>query len=223
MAVTHKIKLDQTRKHRRHFARAFACDTTTIMRPAMVLKHHAGLTLHAFRETNMARPSIPLVERFWAKVDKSSGQNGCWTWTASTDHDGYGQIGNGSGRMVKAHRTSWELHNGPIPDGLHCLHRCDNPPCCNPSHLFLGTNADNMRDCAAKGRCLAQAHPERAARGASHGHVKLTEDAVTSIRERAERGEAQRAIGRELGVGQSAISKIVRRVNWKHVETNFRK
>jgi hypothetical protein len=79
--------------------------------------------------------------------------DGCWGWTGKTDGFGYGvvQLGRGEPRSG-AHRVSWRLHCGPIPDGLHVLHRCDNPPCTRPDHLFLGTALDNQRDASAKGR-----------------------------------------------------------------------
>lgn len=114
----------------------------------------------------MSRQPIrrPLEERFWEKVDKSGD---CWVWTRSTNGSGYGQITMPrAGAPMLAHRVSWLLHYGPIPAGLFVCHRCDNPPCIRPEHLFLGTNRDNSRDMGAKGRAGATRHPERVPRGA---------------------------------------------------------
>ena len=94
----------------------------------------------------------PVEERFWEKVKKSTD---CWNWTAGTNSKGYGRILNSRKECegeISAHRLSWVLHNGPIPEGLQVLHNCDNPPCVRPDHLFLGTNLDNMRDKKNKGR-----------------------------------------------------------------------
>lgn len=99
------------------------------------------------------RKPSPLTpeERFWAKVEKGPD---CWEWKAFRNK-GYGKF-TYNGRMYLAHRLSWILTNGPIPDGLGVLHSCDNPPCVNPDHLFLGTQLDNMRDASNKGRCANQ-------------------------------------------------------------------
>lgn len=101
-----------------------------------------------------------LEDRFWAKVRKS---DDCWEWTASKKPSGYGQIRqrvNGSWTSSYAHRVSYELANGPIPDGLLVCHRCDNPECVRPIHLFLGTNADNLQDMASKGRHFLTGRPK---------------------------------------------------------------
>lgn len=90
--------------------------------------------------------------RLWARVDKSGGPDVCWPWTGARRAEGYGMISDGNGHNTGTHRLAWTFTNGPIPAGLFVCHRCDNPPCCNPAHLFLGTNADNARDRADKGR-----------------------------------------------------------------------
>jgi hypothetical protein len=94
--------------------------------------------------------STPKRERWEAKIDKSGE---CWIWTGSRGFYGYGQLRTGhSGVLERAHRLAWEFFRGPIPNGLFVLHRCDSPPCVNPDHLWLGTQRDNLRDCATKGR-----------------------------------------------------------------------
>lgn len=97
-------------------------------------------------------PPLSLVERLWAKVERDPGP-GCWRWTGCVNEKGYGRMAAGDdGRLEYVHRVSWELAFGPVADGLWVLHRCDNPPCIRPSHLFLGTNQDNVDDKFAKGR-----------------------------------------------------------------------
>jgi HNH endonuclease len=86
--------------------------------------------------------------RFWTYIKKA---DGCWGWTGKPNGAGYGAM-RVNGRTTRAHRVSWVIHNGSIPLGIHVLHRCDNPPCCNPDHLWLGTNADNMADKVRKNR-----------------------------------------------------------------------
>ena len=93
---------------------------------------------------------LPLEERFWARVGEPD-SNGCWPWLGTKRHTGYGKIRNHY-KHEGTHRVSYTLNVGPIPQGLHVLHKCDNPTCVNPDHLFLGTQADNMKDMFKKGR-----------------------------------------------------------------------
>lgn len=161
----------------------------------------------------------PLADRFWEKVQKTEG---CWLWTGATDGGGYGQIGSDTGSPVpfKAHRVSYQLHVGPIPDRLEVLHTCDNPPCVRPDHLFLGTQTDNMRDCAAKGRIRVgtEAHRRNASRGEGRWSARLTEADVVAIRIRYAAGGVTCAeIARDYPVCGAHIAGIVSRKFWKHV------
>jgi HNH endonuclease len=154
----------------------------------------------------------PIEDRFWPKVNKPD-DNGCWLWCASLSHNGYGKIG-GTGHRCSpkyAHRVSWELHFGPIPDAMLVLHKCDVPRCVNPSHLFLGTDADNMADKLAKGRGNNQ-------QGQIHWRAKLTDADVVSIRRRRSSGEKCEALGREYGISNQAISAIARHQRWAHLK-----
>lgn len=103
----------------------------------------------------MSSLQIESIGLFWAKVDKSAGPDGCWPYLGFRKWDGYGWIQryiDGKPKNMTSHRFAWILTNGIPDDGMHILHRCDNPPCCNPAHLFLGTHQDNMKDKQAKGR-----------------------------------------------------------------------
>lgn len=155
----------------------------------------------------MAPPKTPLAVRFWRYVNKT---DGCWLWTGNTVK-GYGAISDSPGRKT-AHRASWIIHNGPIPDGLWVLHRCDTPLCVNPEHLWLGTATDNARDREQKGRGRAVPPYHR---GHEINTSRLVEQQVRDIRTRyAAGGITQSALAREYGVSPPAIRYIINRVNW---------
>jgi hypothetical protein len=150
-----------------------------------------------------------LLDRFVLKTKK--GVNGCILWTAHCDHTGYGRIGKGR-KVYPANRVSFELFVGPIPDGLFVLHKCDNRPCVNPMHLFLGTAKDNTEDMIQKGRMIVGDH-----RGIRHGSAKLNDAAIVEIRRRRDGGEKLKPIADDFGVDVSLISLIGLRKIWKHV------
>lgn len=168
------------------------------------------------------KPLASLEVRFWAKVQKT---DNCWLWLGRT-RGGYGRIaeaGRGS-RVMSAHRVSYELAYGPIPDGLDVLHICDNPSCVWPEHLRVGTHTDNMRDMALKGRGALGArngrytHPERNTHGERSWTAKLTAADVVAIRARFVAGNITCAqLAREYGVDFKTISSIVQRRSWKHL------
>lgn len=140
-------------------------------------------------------------QRFWARVRKT---DTCWVWTGPTRGKGYGAV-RFDGRMQSAHRVSWEMKHGPIGGGLHVLHRCDNPPCINPDHLFLGTNRDNAADCRAKGRTP---------RGWKNGAARLTPAQVEDVRQAHARGFEIAAIARHYGVARITVRKILTGKSW---------
>jgi hypothetical protein len=155
-------------------------------------------------------PRETLEARFWAKVDKR-GPDECWEWTAHKQANGYGTIGIGD-KSHRAHRISYQLHKGEIPEGLCICHTCDNPGCVNPDHLWAGTQKENRQDCARKGRSPA-------GRGERHRSAKLTTADVIEIRRAYAAGECgSRKLGKRFGIAPGNILCIVQRTKWKHVE-----
>lgn len=153
--------------------------------------------------------SRPLIDRFFEGVGKKTPE-GCILWGRSLKAGWHGQIGKGKrGRgMLVASRVSFEIFIGPIPEGMSVLHRCDNPACINPVHLFLGTQKDNMQDMWSKGR---------GSLGEKHYLAKITADDVRAIRRRADEGEEQKSLAKEFNISKANVCLIVSRSRWKHV------
>ena len=150
---------------------------------------------------------LSIEERFWRYVAKGQ-DNECWLWQGMIgSNNNYGLL-NVDGEMKPAHRLSYEIAFGDIPDGLEVCHHCDNPICVNPHHLFLGTHKENMQDAARKGRL---------ARGERLWMAKLKRGQVREIRRAYQRGESMRALGRRYGVHHGTISAIVNGHTWRHV------
>jgi hypothetical protein len=178
----------------------------------------------------MARAFEDPETRFWRHVNKTPA---CWLWTGARTG---GQIGGSGGRygsfIVRvgphkgryAHRFSWRLHRGAIPEGLVICHTCDNPLCVNPEHMFLGTMAENNADMRAKGRQARgerhgmRKHPHRRARGERQGNARLTEADVHAIRQLyATGGITQKVLGQQFGVSREHVRDIVRGKRWTHL------
>jgi len=178
------------------------------------------------------------IRRFWGKV-KVLGEGECWEWQAGKIRRGYGSF-EIDGKTKLAHRVAWSLaHEQEVPDGAFVCHKCDNPSCVNPDHLFLGDAKTNLEDCVAKGRTArgmrhgAYTHPERRPRGDRSGsrtkpesrprgernaQARLTAEQVREIRRRyAEGGVSHRQLARENSVTQRTISNIVRGEIWRHL------
>lgn len=150
-------------------------------------------------------------ERFWNQVDKGRGETSCWLWIGHQDKFGYGRFtvtSEDGQKHLRAHRYSYEMAYGKIGEGLNVCHKCDNPPCVNPAHLFLGTHQDNVKDKIQKGR---------QARGERNNHAKLTTDQVIAIREALRAGIAGHKLAITYGISPYVISSIKRRKTWRHI------
>ena len=148
---------------------------------------------------------IDVAERFLAKVCRSEG---CWNWMASKKVGGYGQF-RYNGKVCAAHRFSYQFYVGPIAPGLSVCHKCDNPACVNPSHLFLGTDQENKADMYSKHRNVF---------GEGHPNSKLTPDQIVSIRKDSSDGIPQRKIASKYKTQRSQVSLIVNRKRWASVQ-----
>lgn len=147
------------------------------------------------------RERRPLAEKFWEKVN-ISGPNDCWNWFAKAKTDfGYGRMTHGRGVHLKSHRISWFLTNGEIPAGMCVCHKCDNPACCNPNHLFLGTKKDNSQDMKAKNRMVLP--PVKA--GEKHHNSKIPSSDLPYVRSGV---LTRRQFAKKYGVSYQTIYRI---------------
>jgi hypothetical protein len=151
------------------------------------------------------RKTAPIADRFWTYVAKSD--DGCWNWIGHRSEKGYGLLAVHA-KPFRAHRLSWIIHRGMMPDGAQVLHRCDNPACVRPDHLFLGDNAANHADKIGKNR-------QRAARGEAVGSARLSADDVRNIRAST---EGPTALSRRYSMSVGHIDKIRRRMKWRHID-----
>jgi hypothetical protein len=155
------------------------------------------------------------VERFWKRVNKEGPIPGfnaelgpCWVWTGTLLSTGYGQMAIGARERFSTHRLAWLLHTGKSPDG-QINHKCDNPSCVRPSHLYDGTQADNAKDAAERLRYHARGN---------HCRAKINPDIVREIRMRRESGETLQAIGDRFGITKQNVRLIVKGLAWVHVK-----
>lgn len=180
------------------------------------------------------------IERFWNGVDRM-GDDDCWDWTGHRSPSGYGRI-TIDYKGYRTNRLAWMVTNGPIPDGLFACHKCDNPACCNPKHLFLGTHDDNMRDMAEKGRSAlgdrngSRLYPERLARGDKNFYRMFPECALQGeksplavLDDQTVRlirfvygngGYTLTGLGKIFGVSFSTIHLIIKNKRWGHLQNS---
>jgi hypothetical protein len=166
------------------------------------------------------------IKQFWSRIRIGKPEE-CWEWQGYRVHHGYGHtmyMVNGKCYHPRSHRLAYYLTFGPIPEGCGVCHRCDNPPCCNPAHLFVGTQKDNANDARLKGRLCpgkirySHIRPDRIPRGEYNPRSLLTEAQVREIRKlRADNGLSCRELSALFGVKAHAIYKVVTRMTWKHV------
>lgn len=156
----------------------------------------------------MGRKTVPIELRFWKQVDKKATSE-CWEWQGSKGGGGYG-LSYYNGKRCGAHRVSYILANGEIPDGLDVCHKCDNPACVNPAHLWLGTPKENTADMFRKKR-------DNRAKGERRPEHKLTDETVRQIRIWIAEGISQRQIAKRLNVSQPAVCYVNTHKMWKHV------
>lgn len=168
---------------------------------------------------------IVSFERLISNTDKSNNPNDCWNWMKSKNGKGYGKTCSG-GKLHYTHRLSWSLVNGEIPDGLFVLHKCDNPSCINPEHLFIGTQKENLEDMIKKGRNNhptgdrhgSKTKPEKVARGEKIFNSKLNDSLVLEIRKiKKLTGASNDAIANQYGVTPPTIRSIVNGITWTHI------
>lgn len=145
--------------------------------------------------------------RFWSRMERG---DGCWLWKGSRMTKGYGKF-KASGVQVSTHRAAWMLTHGEIPAGLYVCHRCDNPPCCNPAHLFLGTNADNQRDAMSKGR---HRFGTTSSPGLANPAAKLTPDAARCILARRRDGATLKQVGLEFEISARQVGEVLNGTHW---------
>lgn len=187
-----------------------SCERTDVRGRGLCGRHYQKCRSDGTIENYPKRPPIPVKDRL-ERVGWTVTENGCWEWNGTRDRKGYGNISSttitpaGNYLHPRVHRVSWEIFVGPLAAGDIVCHKCDNPPCINPDHLFLGTALDNRRDAAMKNRTT---------NGERHHMARLTDEQVAEVRRRhAAGGESIKSLAREYGVSDTGLGYIIRGVH----------
>lgn len=173
------------------------------------------------KEGKVLHRRTPTEPRFWERIQTTD--RGCWEFTGKCDCHGYGTIWvSEEQRIMFTHRYSWSLAHGEIPEGLDVLHKCDNPPCVNPDHLFLGTQSDNAKDMHQKGRRHVPTVEISQKISAAHNPLaNLDPEKVMEIRRLSSQGESYRKIAAKFDVTKTTIRNIVLKRTWKLVTEDY--
>jgi hypothetical protein len=159
------------------------------------------------RERNLNKTPMSLFDRFKEKYEVVT-ETGCWIWTAACNRHGYGLMGPRCKNGMSAHRASWTIHKGPIPEGLCVLHHCDTPSCVNPHHLFIGTFSDNMQDMLKKGRRTSPS-------GENNHKTRITSQQAIDIKHSALK---PKELGKKYNIATNTVYGIRSGKTWKFVE-----
>jgi hypothetical protein len=152
---------------------------------------------------------VPIEKRFWKYIVKDKNPDKCWKWTGSKISFGYGMLRHNHTGIL-AHRISYELLVGPIHAGLFVCHLCDNPECCNPKHLWLGTNKDNTNDRDKKGRCKSNV-------GINNPRATLSENQMIIIKYKLKEGISLSKLAKEFSITKTSMWRIKNGISWKHI------
>jgi hypothetical protein len=147
------------------------------------------------------------IAAFWARV-QIAGPDECWLWNGGRSDKGYGQVKWAGRKQEGSHRVAFFLSGGYLPEGLSVCHTCDNPPCCNPTHLFAGTQQINVADCVGKGRN---------ARGEKARHSKLKESEILAMRKAHRKGAKYAELAKQYGVSRATARQAIIGGTWKHL------
>jgi hypothetical protein len=167
-------------------------------------RHYKRWQTHGDPTVTLSRrlDGATVAEKLAAYVDRSAGPDACWPWTRGRSTDGYGRLYPPRGAVaIAAHRAAFEQANGPIAAGREVLHSCDNPPCCNPAHLRVGTHAENMAEMSDRGRASC---------GVANPRAKMTDADVAEARRMKAEGALNREIAARFGVSQPYVSRLTR-------------